>query len=201
MIVVDIETSGLDKVKCGIWQIGAYDLDSGEDFLEEARIDHEDRVLSLPDKPLFEVIGKTEEQLRDNNKQSQKQMLEKFFSWVFKKKFKNFVCQNPQFDIVFLEMKAGKYGLDLPFHHRAFDLHSVAQIKYFDLKKSFLIESGFSKMGLSQVLDFCGLKDERKCHNALEDAKLTAECFSRLVYGKSIFPGFKNFKIPDYLKK
>ena len=31
-------------------------------------------------------------------------------------------------------------------------------------------------------------------HNALEDAKLTAECFSRLVYGKEFLPEFKSQK-------
>ena len=29
-IVMDIETSGLDLVKCGIWQIGAIDLNTME---------------------------------------------------------------------------------------------------------------------------------------------------------------------------
>jgi len=48
MIVLDIETSGLDSVKCGIWQIGAIDLATNEEFLEEARIDDEDIVLKDP---------------------------------------------------------------------------------------------------------------------------------------------------------
>ena len=36
-IVMDIETSGLDKVKCGIWQIGAIDLNDNEEFLREGK--------------------------------------------------------------------------------------------------------------------------------------------------------------------
>ena len=28
MIVLDIETSGIDRVKCGIWQIGALELEN-----------------------------------------------------------------------------------------------------------------------------------------------------------------------------
>ena len=75
MIVLDIETSGLDNVKCGIWQIGAIDLDTHEEFLEEARINDEDLILdSKVAKPVLEVIGKKEENLRDNTKQSQKQI-------------------------------------------------------------------------------------------------------------------------------
>ncbi len=37
-------------------------------------------------------------------------------------------------------------------------------------------------------------------HNALTDAKLTAECFSRIVYGKNLLEEFKKFPIPEYLR-
>ena len=55
-------------------------------------------------------------------------------------------------------------------------------------------------MGLKNTLKFCGMADNRKNHNALEDAKLTAECFSRIVNGNILFSEFKDFKIPEYLK-
>ncbi len=204
-VAVDIETSGVDKVKCGIWQIGAVDLNTMEEFLDEARINDEDEVVNIPGgKPCLEVIGKTEEELRDKNKQSQKQLLEKFFNWVGERKMKNFVCQNPQFDLVFLEIKAKKYGLDKQFHFRAFDTHSITQTRFFDLNKKFLIrgEEDFSGMDLTNVLKFCGFpEDPRKSHNALEDAKLTAECFLRLMFGKNLFPEYAEFKIPRELKK
>ena len=67
-IVLDLETSGLDKVNCGIWQIGAIDLNNQEEFLEEGRIDDED----VAQEGALRVIGKTEEELRDKNKRSQK---------------------------------------------------------------------------------------------------------------------------------
>ncbi len=201
-IVLDIETSGIDKLRCGIWQIGAIDLNNiNEYFLQEARIDDEDTVSNAGKRTLFEVIGKTEEQLRDKNKQSQKQMIENFFNWVNKKPMKNFLCQNPQFDATFLDIKARKYNLEMPFHYRAFDMHSIAQLKYYDLNKKFLIKNEHSDMGLTEILNFAGIKDNRKKHNALEDAKLTAECFSRLMYGKNLFPEYTQYKIPKYLEK
>ena len=43
-IVLDLEMSGLDVVRCGIWQIGAIDLNTMEEFLEESRIDNEDII-------------------------------------------------------------------------------------------------------------------------------------------------------------
>ena len=116
---------------------------------------------------------------------------------------KNFVCQNPQFDVAFLKIKAQKYGLEIPFNYRAFDLHSIAQKTYFDLNKKFLIEKeeDHSGMNLTNVLKICGIVDPRGNHNALEDAKLTAECFSRLVYGKNLFPEYNKYPVPEDLIK
>ncbi len=200
-IVLDIETSGIDRIKCGIWQIGAYDLNTGEEFLEEGRIDNEDQVINLGDKPVLEVIGKTEEELREPRKQSQKELIEKFFRWCEGRKLLNFLCQNPQFDTSFMEIKALKYGLKIPFHHRAFDLHSIAQKSYHDLHKKFLIKDTHSDMSLKNILEFCGMEDNRRAHNALEDSKLTAECFSRIIYGKGIFKEYSEYEIPEELKK
>ena len=202
MIVLDIETSGLDNVKCGIWQIGAIDLGTNEEFLEEARIDDEDFILdSRVAKPVLEVIGKKEKDLRNNTKQSQKQLLINFFNWCKDKKLKNCLCQNPQFDLGFIWVKARKYGLEIPLHHRAYDLHSIASLKYFQLNNEFLIKKDYSDMGLKNILNFCGIQDNRGAHNALEDCKLTAECFLRILYGKNIFLEYSKFPIPEYLGK
>jgi len=201
-IVLDIETSGIDKVKCGIWQIGAIDLNnSSEYFLQEGRIDDKDKLANTGKRPVLEVIGKTEAELRDKNKQSQKQLLKNFFKWVDKRYMKNFLCQNPQFDVAFLEIRAMKYGLKMPFHYRAFNLHDYAQKKYFDLQGKFLLKEKHSDMGLTNILKFCGIEDNRKAHNALEDCKLTGECFYRLVLRKNLFPEYSQYKIPEVLKK
>ena len=200
MIVLDIETRGADKVECGIWQIGAIDLDNPKNyFLEEGRIDEEDIISVAGEKSALEVIGKNEEYLRNPKKQSQEQLLNNFFKWVEKQLIKNFLCQNPQFDVAFLDIKAKKYKLKVPFHYRSFDLHSIAQTKYFELNKKFLIKENHSDMGLTNILKLCGIEDNRKAHNALEDCKLTGECFSRLVYGKNMFKEYSMLKIPNYL--
>jgi len=207
MIVLDIETSGLDFVRNGVWQIAAIDLHTGKQFLSEGRIDDDDEILMsadprslVPTKSVFDVVGKTEDQLKDKKKQSQKALIEEFFGWLKDADEKNFVCQNPQFDWGFLTVKARKYELKIPFHFRAFDIHSIAQTKYFQVKGKFLMDGNHSGMNLTKVLKFCGMKDERKKHNALEDAKLTAECFSRLMYGKGMLDEFKIFKVPKYLE-
>ena len=214
-VVLDIETSGLDRIKCGVWQIGAIDLNTMEEFLEEGRIDDDDAI----ENDALLVIGKTEEYLRDEEKQSQKELIGQFFKWISGRAMRNVLCQNPQFDVSVIEIRAKKYGLKKPIQHRAFDLHTVAQAMHLKINKEFLIRpgkdtSGFeSNMNLTNVLEFCGIPDNRtqlidgkvmqkgKPHNALEDCKLTAECFSRLLYGKNMFPEFTKYKIPLEMKK
>lgn len=205
MIVVDTEFTGFDFNKYGMWQIGAIDLGTMEEFLEEARLDDEDETL----EDALKIVGKTEEELRAKSKQSQKQLLQNFFKWLENRKIKNFICHNPQWDFGFIIVKAQKNGLEIPFNHRAFDLHSIAQTKFFEVNREFFIKKNHSDMSMPNLLKFCGLKDERmdirtgkkgKPHNALEDAKLEAECFSRLIYGKNLLLEFAKLKIPKYLK-
>jgi DNA polymerase III epsilon subunit-like protein len=208
VIVVDIETSGLDSIKNGIWQIGALDFENPENtFLGESRIDDEDAV----EEGALKVTGKTEEELRDKNKPSQKQLLIDFFSWISKIKNKTIVAHNTPFDYGFLFLRAKKYGLQAPFNHRTYDLHVFASMKYLEINGKLPFEEGKSKMNLSAVMDFCGMKDKRikikenqvavegTPHNGLEDAKIEAECISRILYGKPLLPEFKDFPIPEYL--
>jgi DNA polymerase III epsilon subunit-like protein len=198
MIVVDIETSGGPALnKYGIWQIGAINMETGEEFLEEARIDDEDKIVS----EALEVTGKKENELRDKSKQSQKQMIEKFLKWLENAKIKNLACLHPQFDIAFLWLKMEKYGLKskcfgFPDYQRVWDLHTLAQLIYYKKNKKFLIKEDHSDMGLRNILGMLGVKDERrrnidgkitegKPHNALEDAKLEAFCFKKLLGGEN----------------
>jgi DNA polymerase III epsilon subunit-like protein len=211
MIVVDIECSGPFPIaKYGIWQIGAIDLlNPNNQFLQEGKIDSKDET----EPSALMVTGKSEESLRDPEKQSQEQLLKNFFEWVKKTKIKNFICQNTPFDISYLTEKGHKYGLKIPFHYRSFDLHGLAQLRFHQLNEEFSIEGDHSNMNLKKILEFCGLEDPRiqikdgkkigegNPHNALEDCKLEGECFSRIVYGKSFFPEFTNLPIPEYLKK
>ena len=150
-------------MRCGIWQIGAVDFENPENqFLDECRIDDEDII----EEGALKVTGKTGAEMRDKNKQTQKQLVEKFFEWCKKFKIKNFICQNPQFDISFIKAKVFRYRLKYLFPKRAFDLHSVAQTKYYEINRKFVMDGNKSGMNLTNVLNFCGLKDERKYHNA-----------------------------------
>ena len=209
MIVVDIETSGnFDPERNGIWQIGAVEFDNPHNtFLQEARIDDEDNI----EDSSLKVTGKTVKEFRDKSKQSQKQLLQNFFNWASKINNRTLVAFNTPFDYGFLYLRAKKYGLEFPFSHRTFDLHVFAVARYFEIHKKLPIEEGKSMMNLPKVIEFCGMKDKRiqlkdnkvvqegSPHNGLEDAKIEAECLSRILYGKNLILEYKEVVIPKYL--
>ena len=195
MIALDIESSGLDSGSCGIWQIGALELENPQNsFFEEARIDKEDIII----EEALELTGKTEADLRDSGKQSQKQLILNFLEWAKTCKTRIMVGQNIGWDISFIQNKCIKYNildkLRDAINFRALDIHTLAQLRYKEKHGEFLLkEDGRSDMNLSNAIKFCGLEDTRAVmedgkivkegtpHNALEDAKLTAECFRRLT--------------------
>ncbi len=197
MIVLDIESSGLDSGRCGIWQIGAVELENPKNtFLEESCIDDEDEVI----EEALLVIGKTEAELRDKKKQSQKQMIKNFLKWCETCGERIIGGHNVGWDITFLQNKCLRYGLKNKFSNlvgvRTIDLHTVASLRYKEKNGTFKLnegKKGKSEMSLPNVMEFCGLKDTRRVvdrgkivkegvpHNALTDAKLTAEYLRRLL--------------------
>ena len=212
MIVVDIETTGLDYWKHGIVSIGALCFDNPEEhFYEECRIDDEDEIT----KEALEINGFGEQEVRSKEKQSQKELIKRFYKWVDKQPNRILAGHNVGFfDLNFLKARAQKYGIKIKTRFRSMDLCTCAQTRYFQINNKLLLDDfGENAMNLSSVLEFCGIPDERilfheqkkvkdgKAHNALEDCKLEAECFSRLLQGKSLFPEYKQFPIPEYLKQ
>jgi DNA polymerase III epsilon subunit-like protein len=212
MIIFDIETSGLDFLENGIVSIGALCFDSPErQFYGECRIDNDD----LFTEEALKINGFSKEEISDKIKQTQGELISKFFQWVDEQEIKILAGHNVGFfDLNFLKTKAKKYSIDIKTRYRSFDLCSIAQLIYFQINKKFLLDDyKENAMSLSEVLKFCGIEDERveikngevikqgKFHNALEDCKLEAECFSRLIHGKSLFFEYNKFKMPEYLEK
>jgi len=219
MIVLDIESSGIDTGRCGIWQIGALELENPRNsFFQEGKIDEEDII----EESALRVIGKTEENLRDLDKQFQKELILNFLDWTKRCKEKLFLGQNIGWDLNFIQNKCLKYGIMNKFREtvgqRGIDLHTLAQQKYYEVyKKYFLKEKGSSNMNTTTILNFCGIPDKRikikegskqggvekdgNPHNAREDCRLEGEAYYRLTYGKTHFPEYSQFKIPTYLIK
>ena len=199
MFIIDIETSGLDELKHGIVEIGAIKYENPEIFYHSlSRLDEEDEI----DDNALKINGQTREQVRDINRPTQKQILIELYELLQRENDFYAAGENVvSFDLRFIRAKAKKYGLKDLFQYRSYDLHSIASLKYEQIFGNLPLKDGKTELGLSKILEFVGLKDERKKHNALEDCKLEAEAISRIRSSKNLFPEYSQYPTPDYLKK
>jgi len=197
MIVVDIETTGLNPRKNSIVSIGAVDFHNPEDqFYEERKIFEGAEV----HPQALKVNGFTEEQIRDEAKRSLEEIIEAFLSWTEKSGIKVLAGHNiAGFDVLFLINSANKYGLNWNMGRRCVDTHSLCYAHHLKRKAPPLNE-GESSLNLDNVLIYVGLPPEPKPHNALIGAKLEAEVLSRIIHGKALFSEYSNHEIPEYLK-
>ncbi len=198
MVVLDIETSGLDVEENGILSIGAIDMGSKSFFYEECRVREGEKI----DPGALEVNGFTLDECRDKSKQSTRDLIQHFESWLDSRQIKMIGGLHvAAFDVPFLNRKATQVGLRFRLHKRSIDLHSIAYAKMQELGKVVPMTDGWSVMDTDFIHPFCGLPKEPRPHNGLNGAKWEAESFSRLMRGKGLFKEFSRYPLPDYLKK
>ncbi len=178
MIILDIETGGLDPNKHALLSIGAVDYETGEEFYGECRAykDYPGFADDLIDDFALGVNGFTREQCHDVTKQWPHSLYMQFLYWAAIQKKRDLFLAGQQvgaFDIPFLKKVASdaRHGIVpvWPFGYRSVDLHSVAFAK---LGKS---------LSLDGILQAVGLEPEPKPHNALTGARLEREAFKRLL--------------------
>lgn len=168
MIILDIETTGLDPASHSMVSLGAVDYDTGDEFYEECCVYHN----SIIDPLALKVNGMTETQCRDcSTKAPPYGPYMKFMVWAKGREQLLAGQQVGSFDIPFLEHIHRREGIvpTWQFGYRSVDLHSVAFAK---LGKS---------LSLDGILQAVGLAPEPKPHNALTGARLEREAFKRLL--------------------
>jgi DNA polymerase III epsilon subunit-like protein len=198
MIVLDIETTGLDPEVHGIVSIGAVDVSSpDETFYEECRIREGEKI----DENALDVNGFTFDECRDKSKQSTRDLIQHFEAWLETRSVKMIGgLQVAAFDVPFFNKKSTQVGLRARLHKRSIDLHSIAYAKMQSLGKVVPMTDGWSVMDTDFIHPFCGLPKEPKPHNALNGAKWEAESLHRLMTGKNLLKEFTRHPVPTYLK-
>jgi DNA polymerase III epsilon subunit-like protein len=198
MIVVDIETTGLDPRKHSIVSIGALDFTSPlNQFYQECRIFKGAEVM----EEALQINGFSKEEIKDPDKKSLKETIEDFFVWVKKIKERTIAGSNPSFDRDFLMVSAERFNLPWFLGHRTIDLHALGYSHFLQRGLTPPVKEGRTDLNTDGVLSYVGLPEEPKPHHALTGTKMEAEAFSRLIYGRSLLSEFKNYPLPDYLLK
>jgi len=192
MIVADIEASGLDYNKHSILSIGAVDFEKPErQFYGECRIWDGASIMT----DAIKVNGFSKENCTDPRKQSLKELMGSFLAWVEESEDKTLAGQNPSFDRDFLNSSFARASIGWHFSYRTLDLNSMA---YMDMiRRGLPIQHKNSRADLSldTILKYVGLPEEPKPHHGLMGAKMEAEAFSRILYGKNLLPEFTQYPI------
>lgn len=196
MIIVDVESSGVDPKLCSLLSVGAVDFENpSNQFYAECKMFEGAHT----EPGAFEVNGFTELSARDPKKQSDREVLVAFLEWMKTCTEWTLCGQNPSFDRDFLMHTAHRYHVDWPLAQRTVDLHSIAYAHLTRAGKSIPLKNNHSALNLEAILEYVGVPIKRESHNALQDARLEAEAFSRFLSGRSLFSEYASFPIPHGL--
>ena len=192
MIVADIEATGLDPKKHSILSIGAVELEHPErEFYGECRMWDGASIMS----DALVVNGFSKQDCVDSRKHSLEELMQNFLHWIEQCEDKTLAGHNVSFDRDFLNDSFGRAHIGWHFAYRTLDLHSMA---YMDATRRGLPvprKNDRVDLSLDGILEYLGLPKEPKPHIGINGAKYEAEAFSRLLYGKNLFPEFAQFQI------
>lgn len=193
MIIVDIESSGVEPTKHSILSIGAVDfLNPKNQFYGECKVWDGAHIM---DEALA-VNGFTREQATDKNKQTEESLVKSFLVWIESVSEHTTAGENPSFDRDFIRKASERYHLNWPLAYRTIDLHTAC---YFHMTKRGLTPPVANKrtdLNSDKIMKYVGIPVEPHPHNALNGAKVAAEALSRLFYDKTLFDDFKDYPIP-----
>lgn len=194
MIAVDIEGTGIDPAKASILSIGAVDTeDPTAQFYDECRIWD---GAHISDEALA-VNGFTKEEATEPSKKSEAELITAFVAWAMDRSGNHtLLAQNVAFDSAFIRAACGRAGIESTFAQRTLDVHTLA---WMHMTLNGIIPpttKNHSAINLDAVLQYCGIPEEPKPHNALTGALSHAEAFSRMAYTKNLLPDFETYPIP-----
>lgn len=174
VVVVDLETSGLDPDKHGILEIGAVRMSSGAEFECKVRLAENLEY----DPGVYRVNGVTEAEARSEDRLTETAALYEFFLWLNGKDIL-MAGSNPRFDHDFLKV-ASKDGQEMPwpFRRHLLDLQTTAL--------TYVIASGVPvprSLSADAVYSMLGQPMEPKPHRALQGARAEAHAF-RLIFSR-----------------
>jgi len=195
MIIVDVETTGLNPIKNSIASIGAVNfLKPDQQFYGECRVFENAEIT----EEALAVNGFSRSSLHDPDKESFRHLITNFLTWLHKNEATVIGGQNPTFDHGFLFHSARRLRLEWKFGRRTVDLSSICYAHLLKHEKPLPKKNGRSSLSADAIYGYVGLPEEPKPHNGLTGAIMEAEAFHRLIYGRALFPQFERHKLPKH---
>jgi DNA polymerase III epsilon subunit-like protein len=197
MIVLDIETTGLDPKKHSIVEVGAIEYDNPQNiFNEKCQIWTGAEI----NQRALEVNGFKLDEITNPGILTQKELLIRFNDWINSIEDKTFAGQNVDFDINFLNESCKRLHISNVYGKRKVDQHSIVYAHMLRRNLRPPLKNGVSNLNGDLIMIYVGIPAEPRPHRALNGAKYEMEALSRLICGKCIFDEFSKYDIPEYLK-
>lgn len=195
MIIIDVESSGVDYRKHSIVSIGALDFPNPDNrFYGECQIWPGAHIMD----EALSVNGFTEAEITDPNKLTEAELVRSFMEWSQHMSDRTLTGQNVSFDRDMLKGACDRADLPWDLAHRTIDTHTLCFMHMIKRGLTPPIDPQHrrSALNLDAILNYCGIPEEPKPHNALTGALSHAEVTHRLLYDKKLLPEFSQFEIP-----
>jgi DNA polymerase III epsilon subunit-like protein len=131
-------------------------------------------------------------------KKSEAELVQEFMEWSQHMSDRTLTGQNVSFDRDILKSACDRANLPWDFAHRTIDTHTLCFMHMIKrgLTPPFDPQHRRSALNLDTILNYCGIPEEPKPHNALTGAMSHTEVTSRLLHDKKLLPEFSQFEIP-----
>ncbi len=193
MIIVDVESTGIEPTKHSILSIGAIDfLNPKNQFYGECRIWDGAHIM---DEALA-VNGFSREEIVSEKKQTEESLVKSFLTWVESVSEHTIAGQNPSFDRDAIHKAAERYHINWPLAYRTIDLHTACYCHMIKRGVTPPIANKRTDLNSDKIMKYVGIPTEPHPHNALNGAKVAAEALSRLLYDKPLTDDFKSYFVP-----
>ena len=195
MIILDVEASGTENAIHSIVSIGALDLALPERrFYVECRLWEGAEIM----EGALHVNGFTKAQITDATKITEAEAVQQFLEWSQHSADRTLAGQNVSFDRDFIRAAARRAHLQCDLANRTIDTHTLAYMHMIThgLIAPLDVQHCHSALNLDTILNYCGLLNEPRPHNALTGALCHAEVIYRLLYGQKLLPEFFVYDIP-----
>lgn len=193
MIVVDVETTGLDPNKNSLLSIGAIDFQKPErSFYEECRVWEGAQI----EEDALTVNGFTKEEVIDPQKKTEADIVTSFLHWAEQAEDHTLAGQNPFFDLSFIKSASYRAGADFFLASRTIDLHTVCFTHMIRRKIIPPREKGRTALNSDAIMKYVGIPTEPKPHVGINGAIWETEAFNRLLYNENLLPQFREYPIP-----
>lgn len=198
MIVIDIETSGVDAYANSILSIGAIDFEEpNRRFYKECRL----REGAGYSGESLAVNGFNVEDIKSKTKPHIKDVLTEFASWAIKSRDYTPAGHNVMFDISFIESDLKRYNIGFSLGHRSVDMHAIAYAHMLSRGITPPAKRNRTDLNSDMIFEYSGINKEPRPHNALIGAKMEAESLCRIIYGRWLLEEYKAYTVPNYFIK